>query len=194
MAKDGNDNKGKSGEDGKNTPPADDKNKKSGEGNPADDKMPEEKTDDKKPEEKTYSAADLERAKEQAKKDYEKSLKDAEEKAKLSKEDQLAAELAATKRENQLLKAEGEMVKALADAGANAPELLFKSVKSDLEFDDAGKLTNLTILIDDLKKSYANQFGIEKPKDSIDGGKGNQEEPKGKPENLKEALKNYYKK
>lgn len=46
------------------------------------------------PSEKQYSEADLAAAREQAKKDYEKELKEAEDAAKLSKEEKLEADLA----------------------------------------------------------------------------------------------------
>lgn len=86
------------------------------------------------------------------------------------------------------------MVSALKIAGANEPELLFKSVSQDLDFDDKGKLANLTTLVDGLKTKYPKQFGIEKPNETINGGAGNGKQPEGRAETLGEALKVHYNK
>lgn len=194
MAKTADDKSKKNGNEGKNDPPADNADDKKPDDKKAGDDKSDKKAADKKEPVKSYTEDDLERARQEAIREYEAKAKQAEEDAKLSKEELLQKQLEEAKRENQMLKAEGDMVKALKEAGAKAPELLFKSVKSDLEFDDAGKLKNLSDLVEGLKKSYPDMFGIEKPNETIDGGKGSGEEPKGKPETLKDALKAHYNK
>ena len=60
----------------------------------------------------------------------------------------------------------------LAKAGARSPELLFDSVKADLQFAADGNLENAAALIERLKAAHPEQFGVERPVGSIDGGAG----------------------
>jgi hypothetical protein len=64
------------------------------------------------------------------------------------------------------------MTAALTKAGARSPELLFNSAKESLQFDGEGKAANTAALVEQLKKSFPEQFGVERPSGSIDGGAG----------------------
>lgn len=142
---------------------------------------------------KPLTQADIDKAVADALKAKEDELKKAQEREKLSKEERLQVELDEAKRENAMIKAESEVVEALKTAGAKAPKLLFEAKRGALEFKD-GKLTNLAEIVADLKLTYADQFGTEKPADSIDAGAGTGQQGKERPETLGGALKKYYKK
>lgn len=125
--------------------------------------------DDKNKKEKTFSKAELEAEKQKA---------IAAEKAKWESEKDLS-ELERIKKENEELRASNrlrdardEVVAALSQAGNKSPELAFNAIKGDLKFDDAGKLLNSKDLIENLKTSYPEQFGTEKPDTGIDAGAG----------------------
>ena len=60
----------------------------------------------------------------------------------------------------------------LAKAGAKSPELLFDSVKADLQFAEDGKVENAAALVERLKTGFPEQFGKERPAASIDAGAG----------------------
>lgn len=60
----------------------------------------------------------------------------------------------------------------LAKAGARSPELLFDSVKADLQYADDGTAQNAAALVERLKRSFPEQFGYERPTSSIDAGVG----------------------
>jgi hypothetical protein len=72
----------------------------------------------------------------------------------------------------QMRDARDELTRSLADAGARSPMLLFASAKDDLRFSDDGKLQNAAAIIGHLKHTFPEQFGIQKPDASIDGGAG----------------------
>jgi len=137
--------------------------------------------------------ADIDNAVAAALKAKDDELKKEQDRAQLSKEERLQLELDETKRENLMIKAEKDVVEALKAAGAKTPQLLFEAKKGALEFKD-GKLTNLTEVVASLKLTYADQFGEEKPAQSIDAGTGSNQSIKEKPETLIGALKDYYKK
>jgi len=67
--------------------------------------------------------------------------------------------------------ARDELTAALQKAGARSPELLFGSAKESLQFDGEGKVTNSAALVEQLKRNFPEQFGVEHPA-SIDGGAG----------------------
>jgi hypothetical protein len=71
----------------------------------------------------------------------------------------------------QLRDARDEITAALSKAGARSPELLFNSAKDSLQFDGEGKVTNAAALVEQMKRSFPEQFGVERP-GSIDGGTG----------------------
>lgn len=136
---------------------------------------------------------DIDAAVAQAQKEWEKKIADEAAKAKMSEDERRTAEIEELRRENQMIKAESEVVTALKDAGANSPKLLFDSKRNDLEFKD-GKLTNLKELVEELKNVYPEQFGTAKPAESIDAGAGAGSTPKGRADTLGSALKDFYKK
>lgn len=64
----------------------------------------------------------------------------------------------------------GDLLRA---ADAHSPELLFASVKEDLQFSDGGELQNAAALVDRLKRRFPEQFGPRPAAPaSIDGGAG----------------------
>jgi hypothetical protein len=63
----------------------------------------------------------------------------------------------------------GEMLNA---AEAHSPDLLFASVKDDLQFSDNGELQNAAALVDRMKRQFPEQFGPRLTAPSIDGGAG----------------------
>jgi len=88
-------------------------------------------------------------------------------------------EIALLKTENEQLKATIRTAEAhrqitgeLASAGARSPGLLFDSVKADLQFAEDGRPANAAALIERLKKSFPEQFGLERATSSIDAGSG----------------------
>lgn len=72
----------------------------------------------------------------------------------------------------RLRDARDSITRELTAAGARSPELLFSSVKADLQFDTDGKLMNTAALIEHFKRNFPEQFIREKPSGSIDGGAG----------------------
>ncbi len=60
----------------------------------------------------------------------------------------------------------------LAQAGARSPELLFDSVKGDLQFASDGNVENAAALVQRLRTAHPEQFGVERPAASIDAGAG----------------------
>lgn len=148
----------------------------------ATDAKPDEKAEVKKPEtkdagtktaeDKSFTQADLDRELAKQKKELEKAAQKEKERADLSEAEKKQAELDDLRTQLRMRDAKDDVVAALEKEGARSTLLMWNAIKGDLEFDDAGKLTNLTTLIKDLKADYADQFGEAKPTDSIDGGKG----------------------
>lgn len=88
-------------------------------------------------------------------------------------------DIQALRLENEQLKTTIRMTAAhrqitgeLAKAGARSPELLFESIKADLQFADDGGALNASALIERMKRSFPEQFGYERPTSSIDAGAG----------------------
>lgn len=82
------------------------------------------------------------------------------------------AETEELKKTLQMRDAREEITAALNKAGARSPDLLFNSAKDSLQFDGEGKAVNTLALVEQLKKSFPEQFGVERPSGSIDGGAG----------------------
>ncbi len=81
--------------------------------------------------------------------------------------------------ENEKLKASIRLGEAhrqitgeLAGAGARSPELLFASVRDELQFADDGTLVNPTAIVAKLKADFPEQFGNDRVAESIDAGSG----------------------
>ena len=64
------------------------------------------------------------------------------------------------------------MTELLHAADAHSPELLFVSVKDDLQIADDGSLENAAALVEKLKRKFPEQFGMRRAAQSIDGGAG----------------------
>ena len=100
-----------------------------------------------------------------------------------SEAEKLTARLEQLERDN---KAKGDAIRerdakdaartAAKTAGAPDGDLIYRVIKSDIEFDDDGKPTNLKTLIDDLKQLSPNLFKVEAKR--INGGDGNGQKPK----------------
>ncbi|CAN5487321.1 hypothetical protein BH10ACI2_BH10ACI2_16270 [soil metagenome] len=87
--------------------------------------------------------------------------------------------LADLQTENEMLRATIRQTTAhrqitgeLAKAGARSPELLFASVRSDVQFGEDGSVVNAAALVQRLRASFPEQFGFARPSGSIDGGAG----------------------
>lgn len=90
-----------------------------------------------------------------------------------------AADLETLRAENELLKttirqteAHRRLTGELTKAGARSPELLFATVKQEVQFAGDGSVVNAAALVGRLKSSFPEQFGFERPTGSIDGGAG----------------------
>ena len=86
--------------------------------------------------------------------------------------DALQAENEELKKSLRLRDARDEITAALKKAGARSPELLFNSAKESLQFDADGKVANSTAVIERLQAKFPEQFGLDAPTGSIDGGAG----------------------
>jgi len=71
----------------------------------------------------------------------------------------------------RLEQARRQITDVLAKAGARSPELLFDSVKGDLQFADDGAPANTAALVDRLKTGFPEQFGSRRHS-AIDAGAG----------------------
>ena len=69
--------------------------------------------------------------------------------------------------------AQDSVVAAAKNAGFTNPEKIYRLVKDDLEFDDAGKPENVKDLIALAKRDFPEELAAAKPKGSADGGAGN---------------------
>ena len=94
------------------------------------------------------------------------------------------AALAQLQAENEQLKAtisfdaaHRQITGELTQAGARSPELLFDSVRGELQFADDGTLENAAAIVAKLKTSFPEQFGTDTPQ-SIDAGSGQTAAPR----------------
>ena len=85
---------------------------------------------------------------------------------------QLRAENEQLRTTIRLSAAHRQITDELAKAGARSPELLFDSVKADLQFAEDGKVGNAAAIVERLKTNFPEQFGYERPIASIDAGAG----------------------
>lgn len=85
---------------------------------------------------------------------------------------ELAAENEQLKAAIRLNAAHRQITGELTAAGARSPELLFDSIKADLQFGDDGKPANAAALIGRLTTAFPEQFGADLPVHSIDAGAG----------------------
>lgn len=121
--------------------------------------------------EKTFSKSDVEAA---AKKAVDEAKKKWDEEKDLSESERLKKENEELRNAARLRDARDEVVAALEKVGAKSPALAFNSIRDQLKFGDDGKLLNSKDLIDGLKTDFPEQFGTEKPTETINGGSGQQ--------------------
>lgn len=153
-------------------PPAADDGKKAEDPPAADDGK---KTED--PPAKTFTQADIDRAVEKAVKEAEKKAAAAEAKAKLSEDERLKAENDELREDIRRRDARDAVTEALQKAGAKSPQLLFRSIEGDLQFDERGNLTNVADVVKGLTIDFPEQFGTEAPAGGVDAGKGSKDKP-----------------
>lgn len=151
--------------------PPDDKKPAAGEADAADEAADDDAGEKKPPvkQPKTYTKAELDAATAKA---AAEAIKKAEDEKNLSDLEKATNRIKELEGQTRLRDAKDTVVDALTKAGARSSDLLWKTLAADLEFDDAGKLKNLDVLLTGLKTDYPDQFGEEKPADSIDGGAG----------------------
>jgi hypothetical protein len=77
----------------------------------------------------------------------------------------------------RLSEAHRQITGELSRAGARSPELLFDSVKADLQFADDGGLQNAAAVVQKLRDAHPEQFGTHAPVGSIDAGAGQSPTP-----------------
>lgn len=119
--------------------------------------------------EKTFTKLELEAAKQQAIADAQKKWEADKD---LSELDRIKKENEDLKAANRLRDARDEVTTALGKLSAKSPDLIWEALKGRLEFDEKGGIKNLDTLINSFKESYPEQFGVEKPSETIDGGAG----------------------
>lgn len=105
----------------------------------------------------------------------EKDLQDRVAEIRKSESGTLQAENEELRDRLKLRDAREEMTGILRSAGARSPELLFNSSKDSLQFDSNGKVVNSAALVEQLKRSFPEQFGSSVPNGSIDGAAGRSE-------------------
>jgi|SRR5687768_14053216 len=86
--------------------------------------------------------------------------------------ERLRAENIELKNSIRMRDARERMTELLEAAEANSPDLLFASVKDDVQFSDHGELENAAALVARLKARFPEQFGHRTNAASIDGGAG----------------------
>lgn len=86
--------------------------------------------------------------------------------------ERLAAENEGLRNEIRMRGAVYEIESRLAAAGARSPGLLAKEAAAGFQFGEDGSLSNPEALVENLRRSYPEQFGRDLPKGSIDAGAG----------------------
>lgn len=86
--------------------------------------------------------------------------------------ERLRAENLELKNTIRMRNAREQMTELLRAAEAHSPDLLFDSVKNDLQFSPDGELLNASALIERMKGRFPEQFGTRRATPSIDGGAG----------------------
>ena len=91
--------------------------------------------------------------------------------------ERLAAENEELKNEIRMRGAVYEMESRLATAGARSPGLLASEAAKGFQFGEDGKLMNPEAWVENLRRSYPEQFGHDVPAGSIDAGAGRNAAP-----------------
>lgn len=127
---------------------------------------------------KTYTEEELSRRLEKERRAWEKQLKEAEEKARLSEAERLQREADELRQQIRLRDARDYFITHLQKLGARSPQLLFAAIERQLEFDESGKVRNTDDLIAELKHEYPEQFGAKVvPVPSVNAGAGGEQTP-----------------
>ncbi len=122
--------------------------------------------------EKTVTQTELNRILAKERKEWEKKATDAEARTKLSEEERATAEIQELRTQIRTRDARDAIVTEAAKLGVTNPNMLYKLVGSDIEFDAKGAVTNLKELLDNAKAEYPELFATKKPHGSADGGAG----------------------
>lgn len=104
-----------------------------------------------------------------------KQKKEWERKAKLSDDEKKDDEIKTLRTQIQERDNRDAVKSEAKKLGVNNPDLLYKAVKSDLEFDDKGNISNLAQILESAKTDFPQLFTSDAPtpKGSADGGAGN---------------------
>lgn len=124
---------------------------------------------------KTFTQEEVNRLLAKERKDSEKKAADAEAKAKLSEDERMKAELAETRKQLAERDTRDFVQEQASTAGVKNPKLFYNAYKSELEFDSAGKVTNLKDVLAAAKTESPELFQAQqKQQGSADGGSGKQ--------------------
>lgn len=127
---------------------------------------------------KVFTEEEVKRRLERERRAWEKQLKEAEEKARLSEAERLQREADELRQQIRLRDARDYFITHLQKLGARSPQLLFAAIERQLEFDESGKVRNTDDLIAELKHEYPEQFGAKVvPVPSVNAGAGAAESP-----------------
>ncbi|MCD9186716.1 MAG: hypothetical protein LUM44_09795 [Pyrinomonadaceae bacterium] len=129
---------------------------------------------------KTYTQAELDALLKKAQKDADKKIADAEAKAKLSEDERMKKDLEDTKAQLRERDARDAVKEAASKAGVKNPDLFYKAVKTDLEFNEDGSIKNLKDVLESSKTEMPELYGeVEKPKPEggADAGEGKNPPP-----------------
>lgn len=130
--------------------------------------------------EKTFTQADLDAALNKAQKDWDKKVKDAEEKAKLTESERLKAERDDALKQLRERDTRDSVIAEAEKAGVKNPKLFYNAYKSEFETDDKNKITNLKDVLESAKTESPELFtAAPTPQGSADGGEGNNSNPGG---------------
>lgn len=127
---------------------------------------------------KVFTEEEVKRRLERERRAWEKQLKEAEEKARLSEAERLQREADELRQQIRLRDARDYFITHLQKLGARSPQLLFAAIERQLEFDESGKVRNTEDLITELKNEYPEQFGAAmKSVPSVNAGAGGEQTP-----------------
>lgn len=148
------------GEPPKDAPPQDNNDKNPTGTQPANDAG---EGDAGKPAPKTFTQDEVNRLLAKDRREFEKKVRDAEEKAKLSEQERLQKEADDLRSQIKERDARDAVQSDAAKLGSSNPAAVYKLVKDDLEFDDKGQIKNLNEVLAEAKDLYPQLFGTVKP-------------------------------
>lgn len=124
--------------------------------------------------EKTYTEAQYKAELAKAQKNWERQVKDAEAKAKLSEDERMKADLDETRRQLAERDTRDAVIEMASDAGVKNPKLFYQAYKSEFERDEkTGKITNFKDVLESAKSESPELFeAVKQNNGSADGGEG----------------------